>query len=107
MKINIQAPIALESKLLIQAITKKIKAFAKDHKAVNEVDIKLKQDISTGKKVSEIYLKMSGKNIFAIENGRTFEIATDKTISKLQNQINKNILKPEPEEENTHIELTE
>lgn len=57
------------------------------HKAIQEVDVKLKEDIVSGQKISEIYLKKADKNIYAIQPGRTFELATDKTLIKLQKQL--------------------
>ncbi len=95
MKINIQSSTPTLRKDQIQSVTKKIKTFVKDFKTIREVDVKLKQDISTGGITSEIYLKMSDKNIFAIQGGRNFDVATDKSIVKLQNQLNKGVVTPE------------
>jgi len=89
MKINIQSSVALESKLIMQKLTKKVKDFAKSHKAIHEVDVKLKQDIVNGNRTSEIYLKMTDKNIFTIQAGRTFDMAIVKAITKLQTQLDK------------------
>jgi hypothetical protein len=108
MKLQIQAPITLESKLLIQNITRQIKAFTKNHKTISEVDIRLKHDITAGHKVSEVYLKMDDKNIFAIQSGRTFELATGKTIIKLQRQVSSAFPSaPDAEQANDPTELIE
>ena len=94
MKINIQSSVALESKLVMQKLTKKVKDFAKSNKAIHEVDVKLRQDIVNGNRTSEIYLKMADKNIFTIQAGRTFDMATVKAITKLQDQLNKEGAEP-------------
>lgn len=107
MKINIQSLATNESKLVIQKVSAKIKTFLKNHKEITEADIKLKNDITTGNKVSEIYLKMRDKNIFAIQTASSFELATDKTILKLQKQLVPVVVATEPVIENEGNEETE
>jgi len=88
-KLNIKTPGHADSRLLVRYLKKKLHEFSKEYKTVSEADVRLIHGPDReSDKVCEIYLKMPGKNIFAIQKAASFESAVLKAIAKLQSQIN-------------------
>ena len=54
-----------------------------------EVFLRLNKDIKNENKIVEIKLNMPGQQLFAKEQSKSFEAATDQAVEALRKQINK------------------
>ena len=91
MKISIHTSGIKGSRHLLDHLNKKITEFSGSSKIpVSEAEIRLRfsKSFSLEDKVCEIYVKLTGKNIFAVQTGRTFEDAARRALEKLSKQIN-------------------
>ncbi|MEO8794637.1 MAG: ribosome-associated translation inhibitor RaiA [Daejeonella sp.] len=102
MKIRVQSiHFTADSKLLdfIQKKTDKLDQFF-DQIISGEVYLKLENTEDEENKISEIKLLIPGNDLFAKEQCKTFEEATDKAVESLRRQIEKHKVKSRPKSNN-------
>lgn len=91
MKLQIHSVHFDADKKLIDFIQKKVDKLETfyDRFIEGEVFLRIINDDSNGNKVVEIKLYIPGSSLFAKEQGRSFEAATDNTVEALRRQIKK------------------
>ena len=77
---------------LIEFIEEKTKKVGVLHPAIHKAEILLRLDKNADQenKITEIILKVPGKELFAKKQCKTFEEATDLAVDALKHQIEKN-----------------
>lgn len=77
---------------LIEFVEEKTKKLGVFHPAIHKAEILLRLDKNADQenKITEIILKVPGKELFAKKQCRTFEEATDLAVDALKHQIEKN-----------------
>ena len=77
---------------LIEFVEEKTKKLGVFHPAIHKAEILLRLDKNADQenKITEIILKVPGKEIFAKKQCKTFEEATDLAVDALKHQIEKN-----------------
>lgn len=91
MKITVQAIHFTADRKLLDFIQKKVDKLETffDHIISGEVYLKLENVKDEANKISEIKLKLPGNQLFAKEQCKTFEEATDLAVESLRMQIEK------------------
>ena len=108
MKIRVQSiHFTADSKLLdfIQKKTDKLDQFF-DQIIGGEVYLKLENTEDEANKISEIKLIIPGNDLFAKEQCKTFEEATDKAVESLRRQLDKHKEKIRPHSSNHKVVAT-
>jgi putative sigma-54 modulation protein len=77
---------------LIEFVEEKTKKLGVFHPAIHKAEILLRMDKNAEQenKITEIILKVPGKELFAKKQCKTFEEATDLAVDALKRQIEKN-----------------
>jgi putative sigma-54 modulation protein len=77
---------------LIEFVEEKTKKLGVFHPAIHKAEISLRLDKNADQenKITEIILKVPGKELFAKKQCKTFEEATDLAVDALKHQIEKN-----------------
>ena len=77
---------------LIEFVEEKTKKLGVFHPAIHKAEILLRLDKNADQenKITEIILKVPGKELFAKKQCKTFEEATDLAVDALKHQIEKN-----------------
>ena len=77
---------------LIEFVEEKTKMLGVFHPAIHKAEILLRLDKNADQenKITEIILKVPGKELFAKKQCKTFEEATDLAVDALKHQIEKN-----------------
>ena len=77
---------------LIEFVEEKTKKLGVFHPAIHKAEILLRLDKNADQenKITEIILKVPGKELFAKKQCKTFEEATDLAVDALKRQIEKN-----------------
>ena len=77
---------------LIEFVEEKTKKLGVFHPAIHKAEILLRFDKNADQenKITEIILKVPGKELFAKKQCKTFEEATDLAVDALKHQIEKN-----------------
>jgi putative sigma-54 modulation protein len=77
---------------LIEFVEEKTKKLGVFHPAIHKAEILLRLDKNADQenKITEIILKVPGKELFAKKQCKTFEEATDLAVAALKHQIEKN-----------------
>ncbi len=77
---------------LIEFVEEKTKKLGVFHPAIHKAEILLRLDKNADQenKITEIILKVPGKELFAKKHCKTFEEATDLAVDALKHQIEKN-----------------
>lgn len=77
---------------LIEFVEEKTKKLGVFHPAIHKAEILLRLDKNADQenKITEIILKVPGKELFAKKQCKTFEEATDLAVDALRRQIEKN-----------------
>ena len=77
---------------LIEFVEEKTKKLGVFHPAIHKAEILLRLDKNADQenKITEIILKVPGKELFAKKQCKTFEEATDLAVDALNHQIEKN-----------------
>jgi putative sigma-54 modulation protein len=77
---------------LIEFLEEKTKKLGVFHPAIHKAEILLRLDKNADQenKITEIILKVPGKELFAKKQCKTFEEATDLAVDALKHQIEKN-----------------
>ena len=77
---------------LIEFVEEKTKKLGVFHPAIHKAEIllRLDQNADQENKITELILKVPGKELFAKKQCKTFEEATDLAVDALKHQIEKN-----------------
>ena len=77
---------------LIEFVEEKTKKLGVFHPAIHKAEILLRLDKNADQenKITEIIIKVPGKELFAKKQCKTFEEATDLAVDALKHQIEKN-----------------
>jgi len=91
MKIKVQSIHFTADKKLLQFVEEKVDKLFQfyDHIIDSEVYLRLDKSDNTENKIAEIKINTPGKTLFAKEQCKTFEEATDEAIEALRKQITK------------------
>ncbi|WP_407431609.1 ribosome hibernation-promoting factor, HPF/YfiA family [Arcticibacter sp.] len=106
MKISIQSIHFNADKKLLAFIQKKADKLDQmsDQIISGEIYLKLENTVSEENKITEIKVIMPGTQLFAKEQCKTFEEATDLAIESLKRQIDKNKVRSKPHLSNHKVD---
>ncbi|MBL7924515.1 MAG: ribosome-associated translation inhibitor RaiA [Bacteroidia bacterium] len=91
MKVKVQSIHFDADRKLLQFVEEKVDKLAQFYEAIIESEVFLRIDKSDvkGNKIAEIRIATPGKTLFAKEQCKTFEEATDNAVEALRKQITK------------------
>ena len=89
MKVKVQSIHFDADRKLLQFVEEKVDKLSHYYEAIIESDVFLRLDKSEdkGNKIAEIKISAPGKTLFAREQSKTFEEATDHAVEALRKQI--------------------
>ena len=107
MKISVQSIHFTADKKLLAFIQKKADKLDQmsDQIVSGEIYLKLENTVSEENKITEIKIILPGNQLFAKEQCKTFEEATDLAIESLKRQIDKHKIKTKPHLNNRKAEI--
>ncbi|WP_069660731.1 ribosome hibernation-promoting factor, HPF/YfiA family [Arcticibacter eurypsychrophilus] len=107
MKISVQSIHFTADKKLLAFIQKKADKLDQmsDQIVSGEIYLKLENTVSEENKITEIKVILPGSQLFAKEQCKTFEEATDLAIESLKRQIDKHKIKTKPHLSNHKAEI--